>query len=236
MERPDGSSPPSFGRGRRSSLNRGLSDELKEAYPEIKPINRPVVGGGKIQDPYWLAGFTSAEGSFMVIVRKVSKSKLGNYTQLIFQLAQHNRDTDLMKSIIDYLNSGVINQANVGVYFLVTKFSDICNIIIPFFDKFNIQGVKYKDYLDFLRAKTLIENKAHLTKEGLDTIIKIKSGMNRARMNDITPAPPEEGTPSTLLEPASWRKCAQGYRWKKLICFWPLILTRMFLLRFRGIK
>jgi len=72
----------------RSSLNRGLSDELKEAFPEIKPINRPVVGGGKIQDPYWLAGFTSAEGSFMVIVRKVDKSKLGYYTQLIYQLVR----------------------------------------------------------------------------------------------------------------------------------------------------
>jgi len=105
----------------------------------------------------------------------------------LWGLTQHNRDTDLMKSIIDYLNCGVINLANERVCFLVTKFSDICNIIIPFFDKFHIQGVKHKDYLDFLRAKTLVENKAHLTQEGLDTIIKIKSGMNRARMNDITP-------------------------------------------------
>lgn len=171
----------------RSSLNWGLSDELKEAFPEIKPINRSVVGRTKIQDPHWLAGFTSAEGSFMVIIRKVSNSKLGNHAQLVFQLTQHSRDTDLIKSIINYLDCGVFNQAHEGVYFRVTKFSDICNIIIPFFDKFNIQGVKCNDYLDFIRIKTLMENKAHLTQEGLNTIIKIKSGMNRGRLNDNTP-------------------------------------------------
>jgi hypothetical protein len=35
--------------------------------------------------------------------------------------------------------------------------------------------------LDFCKAADLMKNKAHLTKEGLDKIISLKSGMNRGR-------------------------------------------------------
>ena len=41
--------------------------------------------------------------------------------------------------------------------------------------------MKYKDCIDFVKIIKLIKNKEHLTTEGLDTIIKIKAGMNRMR-------------------------------------------------------
>ena len=43
----------------RASLNLGLSDELKEAFPNTVPVNRPLVVDQAIRDPQWLAGFTS---------------------------------------------------------------------------------------------------------------------------------------------------------------------------------
>jgi len=55
----------------KASLNRGLSDELKAAFPHVIPVKRPIVtplaGSGVKKicfDPEWLAGFTSAEGCF----------------------------------------------------------------------------------------------------------------------------------------------------------------------------
>lgn len=42
----------------KSSINRGLSDMLKAAFPEIIPIDRPVVNEVKIKDPNGLAGFS----------------------------------------------------------------------------------------------------------------------------------------------------------------------------------
>ena len=53
--------------------------------------------------------------------------------------------------------------------------------IIPFFNKYKIQGVKQLDFLDFCKIVELMKNKAHLTKEGLAQIRKIKAGMNKAR-------------------------------------------------------
>jgi len=50
-----------------------------------------------------------------------------------------------------------------------------------FFDKYKIIGVKSEDYQDFKKVAQLMENKAHLTIEGLENIRRIKAKMNRGR-------------------------------------------------------
>jgi hypothetical protein len=67
----------------------------------------------------------------------------------------------------------------MAVFFF--RVTEVCEKNIPFFDKYPIHGIKYKDYLDFVKIKKLMEKKAHLTAEGLDQIRKIKTGMNRGR-------------------------------------------------------
>jgi len=42
-------------------------------------------------------------------------------------------------------------------------------------------GEKYKDYRDWCKVGDIMKIKNHLTKEGLDQVIKIKAGMNRGR-------------------------------------------------------
>jgi len=64
------------------------------------------------------------------------------------------------------------------VEFYVSGYKDIINIIIPFFNKYPIHGAKAFDYADFCKIALLIEDKAHLTKEGLDKIRKMKAAMN----------------------------------------------------------
>jgi imidazole glycerol phosphate synthase subunit HisF len=71
---------------------------------------------------------------------------------------------------------------------MVTSFKDITEKVIPFLDKYPIQGTKILDFLDFKRVADLMNNKAHLSKEGLDEIRFIKSKMNsrsrRVFLND----------------------------------------------------
>jgi hypothetical protein len=97
-----------------------------------------------------------------------------------------------MKSLGTYLGCGRYEarskdtNTQVGD-FVVTKLSDITEKIIPFFDKYPINGVKHLDNLDFCRVAELMQNKAHLTPEGLDHIRKIKIGMNKGReFSDLT--------------------------------------------------
>jgi len=80
-----------------------------------------------------------------------------------------------------YLGCGSIRIEKSMVLLTISKISDITDKIIPFLDKYTVQGIKYFDYLDFKRAVLLVKSKVHLTNEGLAQIRTIKSGMNKGR-------------------------------------------------------
>lgn len=167
----------------KASLNKGLSDELLEVFPNTVNFPRFHVVDSKIPNPHWLAGFTSGEGSFGIVINKYSTQKVG-YVLLSFSLSQHIRDKQLMESLVSYLKCGryvARNNKYLGEY-ICTKFSDIDEKIIPFFKKYPIVGVKGLDFSDWCKVADIIKTKNHLTKEGLDMIIKIKAGINTGRL------------------------------------------------------
>ena len=126
-------------------------------------------------------------------------TKIGETVKLVFQLNQHIRDEQLMRSLIEWFGCGNISKYEEASYYRVAKFSDICDKIIPFFNKYQIQGVKLQDYLDFCRAAELMKSKSHLTKDGLEKIQKIKSGINKQRPLNDNPSKIED---NWVLEPA----------------------------------
>lgn len=162
-------------------MNLGLSDELKKAFPDVKPEARPLEICNTIKDPHWVAGFVSAEGNFSINIFK-SDTAIGEAVSLIFSVYQHYRDEALIKSL-KTIFKGCGNSYNNrnAVEFRVRSFSDIEKIIIPFFFKYRLQGVKSKDFADFCKAVEIMKVKGHLTSEGLNEIRKLKSGMNRGR-------------------------------------------------------
>ena len=56
----------------KASMNQGLSQKLKLAFPDVVPVVRPLVENPRIPDPNWLAGFTSAEGCFRINIFKAT--------------------------------------------------------------------------------------------------------------------------------------------------------------------
>jgi hypothetical protein len=172
----------------KSSMNRGLSDEFQTAFPNILPVPRPLVVDPEIKDPHWLAGFTTGEGCFLVVVKKSPTNNTGFSVNLVFDIAQHVRDEQLMRSLVSYFGGcGRIKKVSTrpnSVNFVVAKFSDIENKIILFFEKYSIEGIKSKDFADWCKAADLMKNNAHLTVEGLDQIRKIKARMNTGRILD----------------------------------------------------
>ena len=52
----------------RGGMNKGLPEALKDAFTNITPVKKSSVLDSKIPNSNWLAGFTTAEGSFMVRV------------------------------------------------------------------------------------------------------------------------------------------------------------------------
>lgn len=165
----------------KSVINWGLSDKLKLAFPDILHIERPLVTTKKIENASWLAGFTSGDGCFTCPISK-SNTKLGEYASVRFLITQHSKDEQLMRNIIEYLGCGVLYKKNERVLEIaVNKLSDISKKIIPFFTKYPVEGVKHQDFLVFCKIAELVNNKAHLTKDGLDKIRSMKSQMNTGR-------------------------------------------------------
>jgi len=163
-------------------INNGLNNDLSIAFPGINTVLRPDTPLPQIQNPFWLSGFVDAEGCFSVVVFKSKTSKLGEAVKLSFILTQSNRDEYLIKSLIEYLGCGNTSLDPRGtIDFKVTNFSNIKDIIIPFFIKYPLKGNKSLDFTDFCEVVRLMENKSHLTKEGLDKIKKIRNGMNTNR-------------------------------------------------------
>ena len=81
------------------------------------------------------------EGNFDAQITK-STNKIGNRVQLRFRIVQHERDIKLMENIVNYLGAGKIYKYphTPAVCLTIVKFTDICNIIIPFFNKNPIYG------------------------------------------------------------------------------------------------
>jgi hypothetical protein len=120
---------------------------------------------------------------FFISIAK-SPFTVSGYTVLLrFQIAQHNRDVELMKSFITYLECVRIeeNSKSSMVYFVVSRFEDIIKKVIPFFDKYPIFGIKSMDFKSFKNVAKLMQGKAHLTTEGLEQIRTIKAEMNTLR-------------------------------------------------------
>lgn len=102
---------------------------------------------------------------------------------LLFQVTQHLKDESLIRSCSIYLDCGRIAVLTDSVQWHVTKFSDITDKILPFFEKYHILGVKSQDFKDFCLVAEIMKDKRHLTSEGLEEIRKIKNRMNVKRNN-----------------------------------------------------
>jgi hypothetical protein len=132
-----------------------------------------------------MAGFITGEGCFFIKISK-DRNKAGVGVQLVLQVSQHVRDEALLRSFVTYFKCGqyVHPLHRDWGYYQCTKFSDIYNIIIPFFNQHPILGVKAKDLLDWVTAAEIINKGDHLTIEGSSKIINIKASMNTGRYSE----------------------------------------------------
>jgi len=167
--------------GLKSNLNLGLPEKLKEAFPSVISVNKKEYKFNGIPDPFWVSGFVSGDGSFQIVFRKYNKGIFAR-----FSIHLHVRDLEVLKGLSTYFKSNSIEKKvyilEKSAHLQISKFSDIVNIIIPFFNKYPIVGMKNWDFLDFKKVCNILETKKHLTSPSVfNKIVKIKSGMNLNR-------------------------------------------------------
>lgn len=195
----------------KASINKGLSAQLKTVFPQSKPHPRPTPRRGGLvivpPPPYggeelrptiinpivphsqWIAGFTSGDGSFSVLIRQLTHStpKVNPEEQfriiLRFVISQDKRDKELMTNIINYLSCGRLVEYDNMADIHVESSKDNLKFIIPFFIENNILGVKALDFSDWVKIANILKSKGFvLNKSEAQEIIRIKNGMNKGRV------------------------------------------------------
>ena len=172
----------------KSSLNLGLPDKLKKVFPKLVLKFRPEYVFKGIPHPFWVSGFSSGDASFHIVLRD-NNSESSVFAR--FSIHLHIRELKVLKGILSYLFSNNNSDCERKFYIekkiylnaksanlQITKFEDIVNTLIPFFDKYPIIGMKRLDYLDFKEVCKIIEKKEHLTSTSISKILNLRSGMN----------------------------------------------------------
>lgn len=106
--------------------------------------------------------------------------------QPIFTIELHERDIFLLERIRTALGvEGKIYRPRKGlIQYRVTSLNEL-QVIANHLDKYSLISKKRSDYELFKLALNLIGNKEHLTFEGLNKIISIRSSLNLGLTNDL---------------------------------------------------
>jgi len=164
----------------KTSLNKGLSEKLINSFSEISLLKRVDFKFDGIPSSYWIAGFVSGDGSFNI---KTTKARSGK-VQLRFAVHLHIRESEVIKGLAKFFKfdeNKYIYYTENSVAIQIVNTPDILNIIIPFFDNYEIKGAKELDFIDFKKVAEIVKSKGHLTEEGFSEILAIKDNMNLKR-------------------------------------------------------
>jgi len=96
----------------------------------------------------------------------------------------------LLQQIKETLGVGIVrrNSGSTAV-FRVNSMQEL-RVIIDHFDKYPLVSAKYPDFILFKQCYYLMEQKEHLTEEGLNKILALKYNLNKGLPTELKSAFP----------------------------------------------
>ena len=127
---------------------------------------------------WYIAGFVDGEGSFNVSFRPRPDYSVPWKVSLCFNISQ--RDPIVLALCKKHLECGTMRQRQDGVwYYEVNNLNPIVDNVIPFFERFYFLSAKKKrDFAKFVQLAQLMKQGGHLTRRGIEEILRIRSEMN----------------------------------------------------------
>jgi hypothetical protein len=136
-------------------------------------------------NPYYVTGFTDAEGCFLINIQKRSDLILGYSVSLSFKIKLHSKDKELLDKISNFFNVGKIYIRKDGyIEYIVNSIKDI-EVIIDHFNNYPLITQKLYDYKIFKSVFEHIKNKNHLTTKGFNEILSLKASFNNGLTEEL---------------------------------------------------
>ncbi len=159
----------------KSKFNQVFNDVLKNKNYSDYDINFTLNSSNDFNN-HWLAGFSDADASFQIKIFNRSHGKRPEI-RLNYQIDQKKDDVLILVKNLIGGNLGY-RKSQDTYYYGSTSFGSARNVI-NYFDKFNLQSRKHVSFLRWRKVYRLIQDREHLTEQGINKIIKIKAIINR---------------------------------------------------------
>lgn len=141
-------------------------------------------------DPDYVTGFCDGEACFFVNFQKSSERRTGWGVRAGFSIGLHEKDKRLLELIKSYFGVGEIfkHSKNASQY-RVTSLKELTDVIIPHFLKHPLITQKRADFEFFKQVVCLMNQRKHVTTEGILQILNIKAAMNYGLSDALKAAP-----------------------------------------------
>ncbi len=127
---------------------------------------------------YYFAGFVDGEGSFNLSFRLRKDYTLPWKVSLCLNVSQ--KDQVILALLKTHLQCGTLRYKSDGVWFFeVNNLNSIRDNVVPFFDRFGFLSAKKKrDFSIFKRMAEIMQDGAHLSKDGIIGLLELRRDMN----------------------------------------------------------
>lgn len=135
-------------------------------------------------EPWWISGFATGESSFTFFTRKrvnAAGNIVKDYT-LIFEIGQKSDNLYLLNLIVNSFGFGKVYTEKRGLSkFRLVPRDQILNDLVPFFDKYPLEGNKALQYSVWIKIVDVLHKNPRSThrENKVETLIKELSSLNK---------------------------------------------------------
>ncbi len=132
--------------------------------------------------PDYIVGLTDGEGCFLVQIRTDCRIVLRYF------ITQRFDNVELLNKVYGFFKIGYVyrkfqgnDKKKMTFVYEVTKQNDIQNVIIPFFRKYPLEGIKNESFRRFARIAEIVKNRQDtrkLSEDELKEVWHLKLSMN----------------------------------------------------------
>ena len=133
----------------------------------------------------WLVGFVDGEGCFSCPVFRNRSMSLGWQAQPSFAVVQGESSRDVLEEMVGFFGCGKVyvnrrhdNHREHLCRYYVSRFGDLRDVIVPFFQANPLRTAKRDNFAKFVEVMCLMDLRRHLTVSGLSEIAAIAQTMN----------------------------------------------------------
>ena len=132
-------------------------------------------------NPYWVTGFIDGEGSFTIAILASTGSNKKKVS-LRLSVTQKSHSVGILYDLQNFFGCGlVIPSSKDCMRFVVQRKEDILKKIIPHFNNYPLVTSKELNFKTFKEASEIVARGEHLSLNGINKIINLKTLMNKNR-------------------------------------------------------